>query len=145
MRLWGYVSLIVCCVTTASTLKIFAFAFCIGCVFMWSCCAVTILLIRGCLQWRMGYCNAFAWDKERRAESRSGAGSVGLGGNISQSFGEFMQKKLPYTTAGNLMTCGNGSIMRNFALPIFYQANPEHVCPVLYVKFCGPNSCYSSS
>jgi hypothetical protein len=34
--------------------------------------------------WRLGYCNAFGYDLERGEK-----GSVGLGGNISMSMGEF--------------------------------------------------------
>jgi len=63
--------------------------------------------------WSFGYCNAFGHDIPKR-------GSVGLGGNICQSFDEFEQKRTDFTTAGNKQTCGNGSLMRNAPVPIYY-------------------------
>lgn len=51
--------------------------------------------------WEYGYCNAFAFDEERR-----GGGSIGLGGNISMSFGEFKRNKEDFTTAGDLNVSG---------------------------------------
>eukprot|EP01120_Amphizonella_sp_Union-15-10_P001569 TRINITY_DN11727_c0_g1_i1.p1 TRINITY_DN11727_c0_g1~~TRINITY_DN11727_c0_g1_i1.p1 ORF type:complete len:423 (+),score=79.04 TRINITY_DN11727_c0_g1_i1:105-1373(+) len=62
--------------------------------------------------WTFGYCNAFGKDGK--------AGSVGLGGNISQSFSEFEKKRTEYTTAGDIFTSGNGSVMRLAAVPIYY-------------------------
>eukprot|EP01121_Diplochlamys_sp_Union-15-3_P020455 TRINITY_DN798_c0_g1_i5.p1 TRINITY_DN798_c0_g1~~TRINITY_DN798_c0_g1_i5.p1 ORF type:complete len:415 (+),score=91.85 TRINITY_DN798_c0_g1_i5:140-1384(+) len=64
--------------------------------------------------WAFGYCNAFGYDKER-------GGSVGLGGNISQSFSEFVKKRTEYTTAGDLQTSGNGSVMRGCPVAIYYH------------------------
>eukprot|EP01121_Diplochlamys_sp_Union-15-3_P019900 TRINITY_DN7602_c0_g4_i1.p1 TRINITY_DN7602_c0_g4~~TRINITY_DN7602_c0_g4_i1.p1 ORF type:complete len:422 (+),score=79.43 TRINITY_DN7602_c0_g4_i1:52-1266(+) len=64
--------------------------------------------------WNFGYCNAFGYDNDR-------GGSVGLGGNISQSFSEFLRKKTEYTTAGDLQTSGNGSIMRLSPAAIYYH------------------------
>ena len=68
--------------------------------------------------WSMGYNNAFGWDEE--CDSK---GSVGLGGNISQSMGEFVRSKTPYTLAGDKNTSGNGSIMRNAAIPLCYHSD----------------------
>lgn len=65
--------------------------------------------------WEFGYNNAFANDIERRYGS-----SVGLGGNISMSFGEFIRNKGEATTAGDEFTSGNGSIMRNSPVPCCY-------------------------
>jgi len=70
------------------------------------------------LWWFGGYCNAFRKDGHR--------GSVGLGGNISLSLEEFASNPhLDKTKAGDFNTSGNGSVMRNAAIPIFYQHNPE--------------------
>jgi ADP-ribosylglycohydrolase len=66
--------------------------------------------------WSMGYNNAFGFDEERGSK-----GSVGLGGNISQSMSEFMRDETPYTLAGDRFTCGNGSVMRNAAVPLAYH------------------------
>ena len=66
--------------------------------------------------WYFGYCNAFGFDVARRNKS-----SVGLGGNISQSFEEFVRHKTEFTTAGDLHTSGNGSLMRNAPVAIFYR------------------------
>jgi len=63
--------------------------------------------------WTFGYCNAFGYDEDRN-------GSVGLGGNISSSFGEFVKKRTEYTTAGDEQTSGNGSVMRLSPVAIYY-------------------------
>lgn len=62
-----------------------------------------------------GYCNAFGYNDIPRS-------SVGLGGNISLSMSEFQNsaKPIPYTRKGDQNTSGNGSIMRNAPLPIFF-------------------------
>ena len=70
--------------------------------------------------WNFGYCNAFGNDEDRPDKR-----SVGLGGNISLSFSEFQKKKSEYTTSGDLNTSGNGSVMRNAAIPVFYHRNME--------------------
>eukprot|EP01127_Copromyxa_protea_P024769 TRINITY_DN9938_c0_g1_i3.p1 TRINITY_DN9938_c0_g1~~TRINITY_DN9938_c0_g1_i3.p1 ORF type:complete len:358 (-),score=36.29 TRINITY_DN9938_c0_g1_i3:25-1098(-) len=70
--------------------------------------------------WRLGYCNAFGFDTER-----TNKGSVGLGGNISMSMGEFQNAHNKYTCEGDKMTSGNGSIMRNAAIPLFYFNDKE--------------------
>jgi ADP-ribosyl-[dinitrogen reductase] hydrolase len=64
--------------------------------------------------WAFGYNNAFGWDDGR------GKGSVGLGGNISMSMGEFAREGTPYTRAGDRNTSGNGSVMRNAAVPLAF-------------------------
>jgi len=66
--------------------------------------------------WTMGYNNAFGWDEKRFSK-----GSVGLGGNISQSMGEFVRSGTPYTLAGDKNTSGNGSVMRNAAVALCYH------------------------
>jgi ADP-ribosyl-[dinitrogen reductase] hydrolase len=68
--------------------------------------------------WTKGYNNAFGFDEERGSKS-----SVGLGGNISESMSEFLQKRTPYTRAGDSNTSGNGSVMRNAAVALCYHAN----------------------
>eukprot|EP01130_Rhizamoeba_saxonica_P011617 TRINITY_DN4829_c0_g1_i2.p1 TRINITY_DN4829_c0_g1~~TRINITY_DN4829_c0_g1_i2.p1 ORF type:complete len:383 (-),score=78.72 TRINITY_DN4829_c0_g1_i2:1761-2909(-) len=60
--------------------------------------------------WQFGYANAFV--------SRS---SVGLGGNINISFGDFIRNRGDHTTAGDKQTSGNGSIMRLAPIAIFYR------------------------
>lgn len=65
--------------------------------------------------WQLGYNNAFGFD-----EDRNRTGSVGLGGNISQSFSEFVEEMTEFTTAGDRATSGNGSIMRLAPVPLFY-------------------------
>ena len=73
--------------------------------------------------WRGGYNNAFRYNNSPRH-------SVGLGGNISLSFRNYLDfynktKKLanPKTNAGDENTSGNGSIMRNAAIPICFHKN----------------------
>jgi len=77
--------------------------------------------------WHFGYCNAFGADSNRAHRA-----SVGLGGNISQSFMEFQQEGTEYTKAGDRNTSGNGSIMRNFAVPVYYHDNIELAEEVAY-------------
>jgi len=69
--------------------------------------------------WEMGYCNAFGNDEGR------GGSSVGLGGNISLSLSEFKKLKTEYTTAGDKMTSGNGSVMRMSAVPVYFHDDLE--------------------
>lgn len=69
--------------------------------------------------WYFGYCNAFGFDAGRRTKT-----SVGLGGNIAQSFEEFVRHKTEFTTAGDSHTSGNGSLMRNAPVALFYRADP---------------------
>ena len=73
------------------------------------------IMMRFLLWWFYGYNNAFRFDNKRRH-------SVGLGGNISGSFRTYLATygKNEYTIYGNKETSGNGSIMRNAAIPICY-------------------------
>ena len=66
--------------------------------------------------WRGGYNNAFRYDKHSRH-------SVGLGGNISMALYRYLLKPEAETKAGNIYTSGNGSIMRNAAIPICFHNN----------------------
>jgi len=76
------------------------------------------------LWWHYGYCNAFGNDDKRKEK-----GSVGLGGNISLSLREFAhyinkESNAPEETQeGDVQTSGNGSIMRNAAIPLYYKDN----------------------
>ncbi len=64
--------------------------------------------------WRLGYCNAFGYDNRRRDKR-----SVGRGGNVSESFDEFVADKTEFTTAGDLWSSGNGTLMRNAPVAVF--------------------------
>ncbi|MGE0282731.1 MAG: ADP-ribosylglycohydrolase family protein [Rhizobiaceae bacterium] len=66
--------------------------------------------------WYLGYCNAFFLDDQRPTKT-----SVGLGGNIWQSFEEFIRLRTQFTTAGDLKTSGNGSLMRNAPVALFFR------------------------
>lgn len=70
------------------------------------------------LWWEHGYNNAFGRDPDK--EERD---SVGLGGNISDSLHEWAEVavRTEQTTAGTLSTSGNGSIMRNGAIPLWFR------------------------
>ena len=78
------------------------------------------IMMRFILWWRYGYNNAFRFD-----EKRNNKHSVGLGGNIRGSIENYIDEngKYPYTTYGDRNTSGNGSIMRNAAIPICYFRN----------------------
>ncbi len=78
--------------------------------------------------WRGGYNNAFRFNLAPRS-------SVGLGDNISLSFKYYLQyfnnfRKLanPETEAGDKNTSGNGTIMRNAAIPICFHNNINLAC-----------------
>ena len=73
------------------------------------------IMMRFLLWWFYGYNNAFRFDNKSRH-------SVGLGGNISGSFRTYLRTygQNEYTIYGNKETSGNGSIMRNAAIPICY-------------------------
>lgn len=75
--------------------------------------------------WQFGYNNAFHHDAERK-------GSVGLGGNISQSFSEFYDHQTEYTTAGDRNTSGNGSAMRLAPAPVYYWRDPTEAMRISY-------------
>ncbi|KAH3762866.1 ADP-ribosylglycohydrolase family protein [Pelomyxa schiedti] len=71
--------------------------------------------------WSFGYNNAFSKVvRTRDNQQLIGRGSVGLGGNISSSFTEFLKSKTEYTTAGDRETSGNGSLMRNAPVALYY-------------------------
>ena len=77
------------------------------------------LMIRFILWWFYGYNNAFRFDNERPRKN-----SIGLGGNIAASLKKYIEDsgKDMFTDSGNDNTSGNGSIIRNAAIPIcFYQ------------------------
>lgn len=71
---------------------------------------------------RHGYNNAFGRDPERNGRS-----SVGLGGNISESMDEWERESThtKQTKAGTQFTSGNGSVMRNGALPVWFRNDLE--------------------
>ena len=66
--------------------------------------------------WNCGYNNAFRLDNNR-------SGSVGLGGQISGSFYNYIQNPTKLTISGDINSSGIGSIMRNAAVPICYHDN----------------------
>ena len=74
-------------------------------------------MIRLILWWKCGYNNCFRFDKERNSRV-----SVGLGKNTSGSFSSFVANGAleDYTSYGNKETNGNGTIIRNAAIPICY-------------------------
>ena len=76
------------------------------------------IMMRFILWWYYGYNNAFRFDDNRKYNKHS----IGLGGNISGSFSEYIKNygKSEYTTYGDKNTSGNGSIMRNAAIPLCY-------------------------
>lgn len=69
-----------------------------------------------------GYNNAFGRDPERRSKA-----SVGLGGNISCSILEWKNEspRTPHTSAGDKFTSGNGSVMRNSGIPVWFRNDLE--------------------
>ena len=77
----------------------------------------------------MGYANAFGF-----TENNSGLrSSVGLGGNISGSLSEFLDNpSLEYTQSGDKFTSGNGSVMRQAPVPVFYHDNINDAMDVAY-------------
>jgi len=74
------------------------------------------LMLRFVAWWFCGYNNAFAHDQSRGKQT-----SVGLGGNISQSFADFLRRGQAYTPAGDKNTSGNGSIMRLAPAPVAFH------------------------
>merc|ERR1719464_1468789 len=69
-----------------------------------------------------GYNNAFGRDPTRRSRA-----SVGLGGNISSSILEWKNEapRNPQTSTGDKFTSGNGSVMRNGAIPVWFRDDLE--------------------
>ena len=49
--------------------------------------------------------------------------SIGLGGNISISMGEFFREQKEYTSEGEKFNNGNGSLMRLAPVPICFSEN----------------------
>ena len=64
--------------------------------------------------WYCGYNNASMYQETKSK-------SWGLGGNIKASFVNYISNPVDFTTAGDKDTSGNGSIMRNAAIPIAYH------------------------
>ncbi|WP_160289716.1 ADP-ribosylglycohydrolase family protein [Novosphingobium pentaromativorans] len=77
--------------------------------------------------WYFGYCNAFFLDDQRPTKT-----SVGLGGNIWQSFEEFTRLRTQFTTAGDLKTSGNGSLMRNAPVALFFRHDDKLATAMSY-------------
>ena len=67
-----------------------------------------------------GYNNAFRFNIQNGLRQRN---SVGLGGNISWALFRYLNHQEAETEAGNENTSGNGSIMRNAAIPICFNYN----------------------
>ena len=73
--------------------------------------------------WYCGYNNAFRLDNNR-------SGSVGLGGQISGSFSNYIQNPTKKTISGDINSSGIGSIMRNAAVPICFHDNIDKAMEV---------------
>jgi len=67
---------------------------------------------------KFGYNNAFGRDPIRKRRT-----SIGLGGNIRMSIEEweFNQHRRPNTSEGDQYTNGNGSVMRNAGIPLWFR------------------------
>ena len=80
------------------------------------------IMIRFILWCYFGYNNTFRFDYKRKNRA-----SVGLGGSIQASFDAFLQCRAQnsYTNSGNKNNSGNGSLMRNAAIPICYYRDEE--------------------
>ena len=76
--------------------------------------------LRFALWWLTGYNNPFGSDTSRENKT-----SIGLGGNISHSFVEFLRDGYAYTRQGTRNTSGNGSIMRNAPIALYYHRDPQ--------------------
>jgi ADP-ribosylglycohydrolase len=77
--------------------------------------------------WRTGYNNAFRNHDRYNLQNRH---SVGLGGNISLSFRQYREGPVEETSAGDENTSGNGSIMRNAAIPICFNKIITEACEI---------------
>ena len=85
-------------------------------------------LMRRFLAWVMtGYNNSFRFNKEHNLQDRH---SIGLGGNISMALFSYPKTLEPYTKKGDKNTSGNGSIMRNAAVPVCFWDNIEYACDI---------------
>jgi ADP-ribosylglycohydrolase len=78
------------------------------------------IMLRFQAWWHCGYNNCFRYD-----DKCTSFHSIGLGGNISKSMNKFIRDGEAYTTAGNIATSGNGSIMRNAPICLAYHNNIE--------------------
>ena len=77
------------------------------------------IMMRFILWWLCGYNNAFRFDNKRGNKT-----SVGLYGNSKESLIEYINNKgkYIYTNNGDINSSGNGSLIRNAAIPIcFYK------------------------
>ena len=79
------------------------------------------LMLRFLSWWYGGYNNAFR---------KNPRGSCGLGGNIAQSFKKYLKDREPFTKAGDKNTSGNGSLMRNAAVPICFWNDINKACKI---------------
>ena len=78
------------------------------------------------LAWNIGgYNNSFRFNEQNGLKPRH---SIGLGGNISMALYRYPIHKEPETKAGNKNTSGNGSIMRNAAIPICFYYDINLAC-----------------
>ena len=85
-------------------------------------------LIKRFIAWNEGgYNNAFRFNEENGLYPRS---SIGLGGNISMALYRYQTHREKETKAGNQYTSGNGSIMRNAAIPICYNYDINLACEI---------------
>ena len=85
-------------------------------------------LMKRFIAWNYGgYNNAFRFNEENGLSPRS---SVGLGGNISMALHRYIIKREPETKAGDEYTSGNGSIMRNAAVPICFYYDINLACEI---------------
>lgn len=83
-------------------------------------------LMRRFIAWEKGgYNNAFRFNEENGLPPRP---SVGLGGNISMALRRYVTCREAETKAGDEYTSGNGSIMRNAAIPICFYYDRELAC-----------------
>ena len=78
------------------------------------------------LAWNSGgYNNAFRFNEKNGLSPRR---SVGLGGNISMALYRYYNVQKDETDAGDKNTSGNGSIMRNAAIPICFYYDINKAC-----------------
>ena len=78
------------------------------------------------LAWNFGgYNNAFRFNEKYGLNARR---SIGLGGNISMALYRYFNFHEDETQAGDKFTSGNGSIMRNAAIPICFYYDINLAC-----------------
>jgi len=83
------------------------------------------MMLRFVAWWCLGYNNAFGYDTETRKVQKH---SVGLGGNISQSLRKFIEHGEGSTSAGDVETSGNGSVMRLAPISILFWDDIDAAC-----------------